>query len=136
MLSNSSWAASAMTDAATRSSWKTAGLDRPLDPVDYTDTFTDAEFAGIQRGLVPKDMDDKWFIFFEDPILYLHRSWTGNLIFTVELSAVPGGARVLHAYVVRDQDTYSRASNEEAAKLLPWLVRGLLLRQDFPFPEL
>jgi len=129
------WAARAMPDA-TRSSWKTLRETGLLDPVDYTDTFTQPEFEWIRSGLIPRAMEDKWFIFFEKPRLYLHRSWTGHLIFKVELADIPDGARVARAEVVRDDQTQIRESNEKAAKLLAWLIRGLLLRQDVAFPEL
>ena len=123
-----------MSDRATRSSWKISHPSGPSDLVDYADTFSSAEFDEIKRGLVPRDMDDKWFIFFEDPILYLHRSWTGSLIFKVELLPLESGARVSRAEVIRDPEI--RQSNEVAAKLLAWLIRGLLLRQEVPFPDL
>src|SRR5262245_60139181 len=111
-----------MSEPASRASWKTLDPSEPLHPVDYTDTFTAAELAEIKRGLVPREMEDRWFIFFEPPVLYLHRSWTGLLVFKVELSELEKGARVSRAEVV--------GSNQGLARLLPWLIRGLLLRQD------
>jgi len=32
-------------------------------------------------GLVPEEIEDKWFIYWEDDTLFFHRSWTGNCIY-------------------------------------------------------
>ena len=42
---------------------------------------SEEEFEHIKRGIVPEEMEEKWFIYFEDDKLYFHRSWSGSLIF-------------------------------------------------------
>ena len=64
-------------DVATRTSWKTLPLPEARVAVDFTASCTKEEFQRIRRGLIPREMEDKWFIFYEEPWLYLHRSWTG-----------------------------------------------------------
>ena len=70
--------------SATKDSWKreafTAGL-----PIPYQKTFALDEFATIRRGLIPEVMEDKWFIYFEEPHLYFHHSWSGQPVYRVTL---------------------------------------------------
>ena len=39
--------------------------------------FTKEEYQKLIRGHIPYQMEDKWYIFYEDDWLYFHRSWTG-----------------------------------------------------------
>lgn len=49
-------------------------------------TFTERELRKIKLGFEPKRMEQKWFIYFEEGKLYLHRSWTGTCIFIIEFN--------------------------------------------------
>lgn len=40
-------------------------------------SFTKEEYQKLIRGHIPYQMEDKWFIFYEDDWLYFYRSWTG-----------------------------------------------------------
>jgi hypothetical protein len=48
---------------ATRSSWKNLPPPAHREALGLTANFTDAEFEVIKDGVVPKEMEDKWFIF-------------------------------------------------------------------------
>ena len=54
-----------------------------LDPpemqvaLDFSESYTDSDFERIKRAVIPEEGEDKWFIFFGEPWLYFHRSWTG-----------------------------------------------------------
>ncbi|HZY38561.1 MAG TPA: hypothetical protein VFE53_18005 [Mucilaginibacter sp.] len=39
--------------------------------------LTRQELEKIKIGHIPVDMDDRWIVYFEDPWIYFHRSWTG-----------------------------------------------------------
>ena len=41
----------------------------------------------IKKGVIPKAMEDKWFIYYDtsENKLYLHRSWTGFLMYVVQV---------------------------------------------------
>jgi len=45
--------------------------------------FTADEMTRIRRGFFPTDQDQKWFIYFTENSLRLHRSWTGLLYFSI-----------------------------------------------------
>ena len=77
-----------MKKLATKDSWKTLPPRGEFEIVDYSDSFTQNELEALKHGLIPRDMEDKWFIYYDSDILHFHRSWTGDLIFTVRLYQV------------------------------------------------
>src|SRR3954451_20658359 len=93
-------------EIATRSCWKTLPLPETRVPLRFERSFTGEEHARIARGLVPGQMEDKWFIFLEDDWLFLHRSWTGACIYAVRLHPEAGGSRVAEAWVSRESAQY------------------------------
>ena len=116
---------------ATRHSWKTVESPEQLTQLQYQDHFTQAEYETVAQGLIPQAMEDKWFIFYEDSMVYLHRSWTGELIYRITLERDNAGARVICAEVSPE---YLPEPIHE--KLLPWIIRDVLLRQNVEFPEI
>ena len=54
-------------------------------PVPYHAAFSPEEVNRLEAGLRPREMEDKWFIYFEEPCLYLHRSWTGQPVYRLKL---------------------------------------------------
>ncbi|MEO1798654.1 MAG: hypothetical protein AAFR53_16860, partial [Pseudomonadota bacterium] len=115
---------------AKRTDWKTEPFGSTT-PILYHAAFSPEELSRIKAGLIPAAMEDKWFIFYEAPTLYLHRSWTGRGIFKVELAEDETGASVASAEVSTD----APHDPEYAARLLRYIVSRLLLGQDTPFPE-
>ena len=87
----------------------------------------------LQEGLIPESMEDKWFVYFEDPFLYFHRSWTGTPVYRVELE-LSEGASVVDAQVsTLDRD--GEVSVDFEAALLESLTANLLLGEARPFPR-
>lgn len=89
--------------------------------------FSDADVEQITHGHVPSDMDDKWFIFFEDGWLYFHRSWTGHCIFAVRLDGSPNGVRVIEAWVNRNQEQYNSPGADADRRMVEQLIQSHLL---------
>jgi len=46
--------------------------------------FSEEEMAVLRMGNIPKEMEDKWFLYMEDNVLYAHRSWTGICVYIIE----------------------------------------------------
>lgn len=70
--------------AATKNDWPDL---QPMPP-SYEDLKIELHFNGshmrnLRRGFVPDDQDQKWFLYFEDNILHIHRSWTGLKMYEV-----------------------------------------------------
>ena len=83
-----------MSLRATKSSWKIRKPPCKREPLGYEHVFNETDAERLQHGLIPQGMEDKWFAYFEDGWLHLHRSWTGSLIYWIKLSSCPGGMHV------------------------------------------
>jgi hypothetical protein len=101
-------------------------------PIPFRGVFSRAELDRIREGLIPEVMEDKWFIYFEQPHLFLHRSWTGQPVYRVALIEVSDGASVEEALCVPEQ--VERTGPEYQAELLDFLIGNLLLDRAKPFP--
>jgi ADP-ribosyl-[dinitrogen reductase] hydrolase len=73
-----------MTKTATRSHWKNAPIVRP-HRIEINLRFSKEQFARIKKGLIPEQMEDKWFVFYEEGWLFFHRSWTGFGIYKAQI---------------------------------------------------
>lgn len=82
-------------------------------------------------------MEDKWFIFYEEPWLYFHRSWTGVGIYGVEFEVSPQGASVAASWVSRESRQYAETRTDHDRALLKFLIDALLLGRParFSAPE-
>lgn len=103
-----------------------------VEAIPYAAAFTPAEFARVERGLVPGEMEDKWFIYVEEPSLFLHRSWTGQAVFRVDFKRVGNEVRTSHALC--SANLVANGSHAEQARLLSFLISNLLLGRAEPFP--
>ena len=62
---------------ATRGDWKIEPMPDARAAIAYTRGFDSTEHTRLIRGIVPQEMEDKWFIFYAAPWVWFHRSWTG-----------------------------------------------------------
>jgi putative phosphoesterase len=92
--------------AATRASWKIQPMPEARNALPFTRDFSATEYERLRRGLIPRDMDDHWFVYLEDDWLYWHRSWTGFCIFQVRLEPVGGDWRAVEVWVNGDPGQY------------------------------
>jgi hypothetical protein len=123
-----------LPETATRDSWKHRPLPDARAALAYARTFDRAEHARLQRGLVPDQMEDKWFIFLDGERLFFHRSWTGTCIYAVKLRAAGEGVAVEEAWANRAPEEYRETDDAYDAKVLGFLVERLLLGRDVKFP--
>ena len=118
---------------ATRQSWKTLPPG-PMAPVPYIAAFSQQEYARIRRGLIPVEMEDKWFMFWEADSLFLHRSWTGHCVYRVEFQSSGDRFQVARASISSDNEHHRRGSDQYEAALVDFLIRAILLHQSVEFP--
>ncbi|HEX4677351.1 MAG TPA: hypothetical protein VH209_18580 [Steroidobacteraceae bacterium] len=124
---------------ATRTSWKTLPIPAQRVPLEFAAAFNNAEAELLVTGLIPKGMEDKWFVYFEGPAhrhgwLLFHRSWTGACIYGLQLEGSPAGARVVDSWVSRDPAQYKGTDVDYDRKLLRFLIDAFLLRLPAVFP--
>ena len=97
----------------------------------FARSFTAEELARVEHGLVPEQMEDKWFVFWEAPWLWFHRSWTGLAIYGVKIE----DAKVTEAVVNRHPEQYRAVDDKYDAELVGFLIDRLLLDRAVPFPH-
>ena len=120
---------------AVHADWKTAPMPEAKVALRLDRAFGDEEMAAIRKGLVPDQMEDKWFIYFEKDRLYFHRSWTGACIYVVQFHVDQKGYRMIGAEANRDPEQYSQTSDEFDARLISYLIDVLLLRHEASYPD-
>lgn len=89
----------------------------------------------ISKGLIPQEMEDKWFIYYEGPYLYLHRSWTGQPVYRIKFEKSETGYYVKEAFFSSDLVKSEKDDLEYQGKLAYFLVCNFLLGQNIPFPK-
>lgn len=131
--SNRRYASHRMT--ATADSWSHLPEPAEREPLQLEAQFTAAEFDKLRLGLVPKQMEDKWFIYFGEGWLHFHRSWSGVQVFGLRLEASPTGVRVTDSWVNRNMAQYRGQDVSYEQKLVRFLIDALLLeKRDAKFP--
>jgi hypothetical protein len=121
--------------AASQESWKALPPPTLKEPLHFEALYTDADAEKMMLGLVPREMEDKWFIYFLGGWLYFHRSWTGACIYAVRLDGSPAGVRVIDSWVNRDPQQYKNADLEYDRKLVAFLIDAFLLGRPAQFPR-
>ena len=109
--------------------WKTEALPAKRTTVRLERSFTPEEMDRIRRGLIPKQMEDKWFIYWKDDTLFFHRSWTGFCVFIARFVADGEISRMVEAEVNRDPGQYAETDDRRDAETISFLVDLLLLRR-------
>ena len=120
---------------AKRDDWKTSPLPDARATVRLDRGFTDEEMSRIRVGLVPDQMEDKWFVYWEKDLLYFHRSWSGVCIYVVHFHVDEHGYRMIQADVNRDPDQYAQTSDAFDARLISYLIDVLLLQHSAEYPD-
>jgi hypothetical protein len=109
---------------ATRASWKTMPAPKKREPLDVPEIFPDAKAERIKKGHIPVDMDDRWFIYFEDGWLHFHRSWTGAHIFALRLDNCPAGVCVVDGWASRESEQYRSQGTDRDRETVVGLIHG------------
>lgn len=122
------------TEIARSNSWKTVEMPATVISLPFTKTYTAEEFSVLAHGFVPKAMEDKWFVFMQDNILFFHRSWTGLCIYKIVFEQNHNEYTVQEVLINADTEQYSRRDNHHETTLLSWLIDGYLLRKQVSFP--
>jgi len=115
--------------------WETEPLPSLRKTISVERVFSQEQMNRICRGVVPEQMEDKWFIYWKDDALFFHRSWTGFCIYIVRFIAEGGTWKLIQADVNRDPEQYTEPSDERDAEMILYLVDVLLLHRDVAFPS-
>ena len=113
--------------------WRTDEFVKPKN-IKIELHLTKTHFARARLGLLPKEMEDKWFVYFSNARLCFHRSWTGFKIFEAKIEKSESDYIISEFLVERDGDRYKNVDDNEDIRSLLYLIgRGLLgLNIDLP----
>lgn len=115
-----------MKEIATKKSWKNIPIDKPKK-IEIDLFLTNKQFSKLKNGLIPQEMEDKWFIYYENEWLYFHRSWTGYGIYKAKLDKVTDGYIIRELWVERNKEKYNNEDdNADIETFLFLIARGLL----------
>ena len=119
---------------AQKEDWKTIDLPSKRESLGIERSFTKNEMVQLSQGLIPKSMDDKWFIYLENNCIYFHRSWTGSCIYFIKLDKSESVFNVIESWVNREPKEYSQLDINYDCKLLSFLIDAHLLNKSVDFP--
>ncbi|HEY5999597.1 MAG TPA: hypothetical protein VI078_09910 [bacterium] len=121
--------------SAKKSDWNTVELPSARVTVTLGRTFTSQEMKKIRKGVIPEQMEDKWFVYWHNNTLFFHRSWTGFCVYVVRFADTGTNWSMVEADINRDPEQYTETSNKMDAGLISWLIDVLLLRQHSEYPS-
>lgn len=120
---------------AIRTSWQTRPLPSTQTKLKFNRSFTKEEYDRIACGLIPREMEDKWFIFLEGEWLFIHRSWTGICIFGVRLLSLGEEYYIEETWVNGDSKEYKDANDTYDVRVLGFLIDRVLLGKEVFIPR-
>jgi len=120
---------------ATSSSWKNLPFGECV-AIPYQASYTEAQFSRLIEGFIPKTAHDRWFIYYDEPHLFFHRSSTGQPVYRVTLKLTVDGAETIETLYSKKQAEKFGVEPEYSARLIDALICNLLLGQEHPYPRL
>lgn len=73
-----------MSSTAKPTDWKTEPMPNETGSLHFPRIFSSGEFERVKMGLIPREMEDKWFIYYDNHTLNIHRSWAGFHIYFLQ----------------------------------------------------
>lgn len=73
-------------------------------------------------------MDEKWNVFVEGDVLFMHRSWTGHGVYEVSFAPAAGrGRRIASAVVEADGERYRSRGDEYDCLMMELIISAIVL---------
>ena len=120
---------------AKQTDWKTEPLPSKRTTITLNRRLSSTDMRKIRTGLVPEQMEDKWFIFWAHDTLHFHRSWTGHCIYVARFVKDGDVCVMIEVDVNRDPTQWTETSDERDAEMISYLVDLLLLHQHAVMPS-
>jgi hypothetical protein len=89
--------------------------------------WTQGQWECIKRGYRARDMDEKWNVFVEDHVAFLHRSWTGHGVFEASFSPTDSGWHISAAAAESDSMRVRNVSAQLNQVLLELVLSAIVL---------
>ncbi len=102
-----------------------------IDPTPMTQlptrVWTQEQWERIELGYRAQSMDEKWNVFVEGRVGFLHRSWTGHGVFEASFSPVDGGWHISSAGVEATPERARNVSAQRSRVLLELVLSAIVL---------
>lgn len=92
-----------------KADWKTRNMPEDVEHFNIEMKLTADGLDNLKEGHLPKDMEDKWLMYFENDKFYIHRSWTGACIYIISPVL---DSDILEVTVNRNKEQYTETSTE------------------------
>ena len=119
----------------TSDDWKATPMGELAATVAVDIPVTAEAMEIVRLGLLPLEMEDKWFLFYEEPLLHCHRSWTGLEAFSLRFVKARDAFRVTSIRVSQEPQGVNFADAEEGVREAVAMVWVCLLGMndgDYP----
>ena len=123
---------------AVKDDWSNLPMPEQSTSIEINKEFTKKEMDNIRVGFIPQQMEEKWFIYYDqsDNKLHFLRSWTGMCIFIlqfVEKTDQEGSFIATTAEVNRDPSQYKCSDDDRDRETLLAVLDAHLLGR---FPDM
>jgi len=71
---------------ADKNSWPNIKDPEGLIEQNIDISISELHFEECKYGFIPRDMDDRWFIYMENETIYFYRSWSGICFFILKFN--------------------------------------------------
>lgn len=92
--------------------WQTLPMPEENKFIAVELTFSKMDFDHLKQGVIPKEMEDKWFIYSEGNHIFFYRSWTGIMIYDCLFEERGDESIVTGFFVNRDPSQYTENLDE------------------------
>ncbi|MCG8574181.1 MAG: hypothetical protein MI810_04795 [Flavobacteriales bacterium] len=120
---------------AKKSDWEIKEMPSKRAEFELNKSISKKEYEQLSLGLIPQDMDDRWFIYALGKKLFFHRSWVGSCIYIASIEKKQNEIKLTKAIVNRDKRQYWFENDEWDKKLINYLIDSLLLGKEVAFPR-
>jgi len=88
----------------------------------------------VRRGVIPHQMEDKWFMYCTGNSIHMRRSWTGYLVYEIKFDLRGDGMYLQQLLINRNTKQYSGTDDNFDKALALFLLKTFLLRLPSQYP--
>lgn len=89
---------------AKRSDWKIEPIPEKHSIVEVDRWFSNEQIERLKYGIIPSQMEERWFVYWENDVLHFHRSWTGINFYSVLFEQEGEGMKMVRVRVNREHE--------------------------------
>ena len=83
----------------------------------------------MKKGVIPRDMEERWFIYYENEWLYFHRSWTGYGFYKSKWNKTKEGYSIVEFWAERHNIESTPEKDEYDRETFCSIIEQILLKR-------